>query len=157
MPEEPRSQTVEIASEEQLETYLIGRIEYIMPGGSGDLTLVGNQVRTPVGVIDILLKRRGNGWRAPSGLMRSGSGSGRPEIFVVIELKVGTADESAVGQILKYMGYYREVEKKDVEGYLIAKDYTDAAIYASKNVSNLKLLSYVVDIRLDGAIVKSSV
>ena len=40
---------------------------------------------------------------------------------------------------------------------MIAKDYTIAAIYASKSINNLKLLSYVVDIRLGEAIVKSSV
>ena len=106
MSEDPKSNMVEIATEEQLESYLIGKIDKLLPIKEGKpLKLVGNQVITPVGVIDILLKRgveEATSWQTMSGRSRIESGS--PAVAVVVELKAGTADESAVGQILKYIG-----------------------------------------------------
>jgi RecB family endonuclease NucS len=61
---------------------------------------------------------------------------------VVIELKAGTADRDAVGQILSYLGDIRSESKKPVRGILIAGDFTARAISAAKAVGNIKLMKY---------------
>jgi RecB family endonuclease NucS len=61
---------------------------------------------------------------------------------VVIELKAGTADRDAVGQILSYLGDLREQSKKPARGILIAGDFTARAISAAKAAGSIKLMKY---------------
>ncbi len=62
---------------------------------------------------------------------------------VVIELKAGTADRDAVGQVLSYMGDLKAAEPKvSVRGLLVAADFTARAIAAARAVPNLGLRKY---------------
>jgi hypothetical protein len=62
---------------------------------------------------------------------------------VVIELKAGTADGSAISQILAYMGDVIGAAKgKKVRGILVAGDFTAKAISASKAVPTVTLKQY---------------
>jgi RecB family endonuclease NucS len=64
---------------------------------------------------------------------------------VVIELKAGTADRDAVGQVLSYMGDLQGSEPKSpVRGILVASDFTPRAIAAARAVPSLELRSYAV-------------
>ena len=65
--------------------------------------------------------------------------------LVVIELKAGTARQSAVGQILSYMGDLAEEEGADqVRGILVAGDFDKKARAAARVVPSLSLRSYSV-------------
>ena len=54
---------------------------------------------------------------------------------VVIEVKMGTAQDSAIGQLLGYMNAIRnrDKEKKDVYGILIAEDFSPRVKMAAKS------------------------
>src|SRR5271156_1642388 len=57
---------------------------------------------------------------------------------VVIELKAGTADRDAIGQILSYIGD-KAANSKRVRGILVAGDFTARAISAAHAVPNVTL------------------
>ena len=61
--------------------------------------------------------------------------------IVVIELKAGTADREAIGQILGYMGDLSNKEKP-VRGIIVARDFALAAVSALGAVTNLQLKKY---------------
>ena len=61
---------------------------------------------------------------------------------VVIELKAGTADRDAVGQILSYIGDLQANGRRAIRGILVAADFTGRAIAASKAVPNVELRKY---------------
>ncbi|MCK5260554.1 MAG: DUF91 domain-containing protein [Thermoplasmatales archaeon] len=52
---------------------------------------------------------------------------------VVIEVKMGTAQDGAIGQLLGYMNAIRDKEKKDVYGMLIAEDFSPRVKKAAKS------------------------
>ena len=52
---------------------------------------------------------------------------------VVIEVKMGTAKDDAIGQLLGYMNAIRDKEKKDVYGMLIAEDFSPRVKMAAKS------------------------
>lgn len=60
---------------------------------------------------------------------------------VVVELKAGTADREAVGQILSYMGDLSRT-KKTVRGILVAGDFHSRALSAARAVPSLQLRRY---------------
>jgi hypothetical protein len=62
--------------------------------------------------------------------------------LVVIELKCGIADLSAVGQILSYINALKAEKKQNVRGILIASGFPEKVKYAIRGISNLKLLKY---------------
>jgi endonuclease len=66
--------------------------------------------------------------------------------LVVVELKVGRADDRAVAQTLRYMGWaQRELaDGKPVRGILIAREFSDGAKFAAVAVPNLMLQEYRV-------------
>jgi RecB family endonuclease NucS len=64
------------------------------------------------------------------------------EAHVVIELKAGTADRDAVGQILSYIGDLQADGRHAIRGILVAADFTGWAIAASKAVPNVELRKY---------------
>ena len=65
---------------------------------------------------------------------------------VVIELKTGVAGQKAVAQILSYMGdILITVESGDTRGILVAGDFDDKAISASRVVPNLILKKYKIE------------
>lgn len=64
--------------------------------------------------------------------------------LVVIEVKAGKAKDNAMGQILGYMGCLsdRHGNAKGIRGILVAAEFDDRVVYASKNLSSLKLVKY---------------
>jgi Endonuclease NucS len=61
---------------------------------------------------------------------------------VVIELKAGTADRDAVGQIMSYIGDLQAENSGAVRGILVAGDFTARAIAASSAVPSVELRKY---------------
>src|SRR2546425_13024230 len=93
-----------ILSEHDWEDFLVNNIELLGPG----LSFEDRQVATDVGVIDILARDRSS--------------------FVIVELKVGEADDSAVGQISRYMGWFSKSKTpRDVRGILVASKFSEGA------------------------------
>jgi endonuclease len=78
------------------------------------------------------------------------SPSGRTDILamdankktVVIELKIGTATPEVFGQIQSYMGDLMAETGETVRGIIIAHDFDNEAIAASKPVPNIELRKY---------------
>ncbi|MBH0178416.1 MAG: DUF91 domain-containing protein [Nitrospira sp.] len=87
------------------------------------------QVRTDVGIIDILAKD-------PAGM-------------VVIELKTGEADDVAVAQVARYLGWMKNSERsadtflrKRFRAILLASSFTDGARCAAAVISDLTLYTF---------------
>lgn len=71
--------------------------------------------------------------------------------FVVVELKRGRSSDSAVGQVLRYIGWVDENLAKPgqkTRGIIIAKEVDDALWYAVKGLMNVNVLTYKVDFKL---------
>jgi len=70
----------------------------------------------------------------------------RDGAFVVIEIKAGTADDGAFGQLLGYMGWAsRELaDGKPVRGIVVANDFRERAKYAAEALPNVSLKKYAV-------------
>lgn len=64
--------------------------------------------------------------------------------LVVIELKVGKADDKVCGQILRYLGWVAEnlARGRKVRGIIIASEFGESLKYAVKMVSNVSLKKY---------------
>jgi len=59
----------------------------------------------------------------------------------VIELKIGTADGDAIGQLLGYMGDLTDKGAR-VRGILIAREFASRAVSAARVISSLRLVRY---------------
>ncbi len=71
------------------------------------------------------------------------------EKFVVIELKAGKAKDSAIGQLLGYIGCLNQEKNTDgTRGILIASDFDQRVIYAAKGLPHIKLIKYQVSFNL---------
>jgi predicted RNA-binding protein len=71
--------------------------------------------------------------------------------FVVVELKRGRSSDSAVGQVLRYIGWVDENLAKQCQktrGIIIAKEVDDALRYAVKGLMNVSVLTYKIDFKL---------
>ncbi|MDO9303523.1 MAG: endonuclease NucS [Anaerolineales bacterium] len=71
--------------------------------------------------------------------------------FVIIELKRGKSSDSAVGQVLRYIGWVGENLAKPgqkVRGIIISQEVDDALKYAVKGLLNVSVLTYKVDFKL---------
>jgi DNA-binding transcriptional ArsR family regulator len=64
-----------------------------------------------------------------------------PSGFIDIELKAGTADRDAIGQILSYMGNLME-STASVRGILVAGDFSARAVAAVRAAPNVRLVRY---------------
>jgi len=98
-----------------------------------DGELVGQQYETDTGKIDILAESKDG------------------QELLVIELKKDEASDSAVGQILRYMGYIKEqVAEKDqvVKGLIIAYDDNIKVKRALTMVQNIEFFTYKVNFSL---------
>ncbi|MCI8210777.1 hypothetical protein AUC61_14660 [Pseudomonas sp. S25] len=115
-----------ITLERDVETYLVRNLDSIEKG----LRFVDRQVNIEVGRIDILAE----------------DAAGRR---VVIELKVGQAKDSAVGQIARYLGWYARRDGTRPRGMLIASDFPDAVRYATEAIPDLTLVQYRVQFAFD--------
>ena len=63
---------------------------------------------------------------------------------MVIELKAGTADSNAIGQLLRYMGSIENPDGRPIRGILVADDFHGDAVYAANAVPNISLKAYSV-------------
>lgn len=120
-----------ISLERDLEAALMQHLDDLERGLTlyEDGRTLGNQLDTGVvGRLDLLAK----------------DARGR---FVVIELKVGQADDRVCGQILRYMGWVKRelANGGDVRGIVVAKDFHDRAVYAAEATPGVELKRY--DIR----------
>ena len=110
-----------ITLERDVETHLVRNLDSIEKG----LRFIDRQVSIEVGRVDILAE----------------DASGRR---VVIELKVGQAKDSAVGQIARYLGWYARQDGKRPRGMLIASEFPEAVRYATEAIPDLMLVQYRV-------------
>ncbi len=108
-----------ISLERDIEDHLVHHLETIEVG----MELVGRQIKTDIGRIDILaIDSRG--------------------LRVIIEIKVGDAKDSAIGQIARYLGWYTKTEGNPARGILIASNFPEGVQYAAAAIPNLTLMSY---------------
>jgi RecB family endonuclease NucS len=110
-----------ISLERDIEDHLVHHLDALESG----LKFVGRQVSTDIGRIDILAEDS-------TGLR------------VVIEVKVGDAKDSALGQIARYLGWYAKTEGKSPRGILIAATFPDGVQYAAAAIQDLALVAYRV-------------
>ncbi len=108
-----------ISLERDMEDHLVQDLGQIEPG----LVYIARQVATDVGRVDI-------------------QGRDARGVTTVIEVKVGEAKDSAIGQIARYIGWFMKTEK--VRAILIASDFPEPIRYAARAIPNLKLMKYRV-------------
>jgi hypothetical protein len=128
VPARPRSVDPALGDRIGLERDLQKALRQQISGLEEGLEIIDEGVERPVssGYIDITARDAGG------------------EI-VVIELKAGTADRAAIGQILSYMGDLAEEDPDaKVRGILVAHNFDGKAKAASRMVPNLLLRSYAV-------------
>lgn len=110
-----------ITLERDVESHLVRNLDSIEKG----LRFIERQVSIDVGRVDILAE----------------DAKGRR---VVIELKVGQAKDSAVGQIARYLGWYGRQGGQRPRGMLIASEFPEAVRYAAEAIPGLSLVEYKV-------------
>lgn len=131
---------------------------YIRVGGGNNTDQIAEALETTFSVErDLQRALRDNIQQLEAGLLIEDDGkerivpAGRIDItardkhgaMVVIELKAGEADKSAVGQVLAYMGdLMAEHAGKPVRGILVASGFKVSAVSAARAVSNLELKKY---------------
>jgi hypothetical protein len=98
----------------------------------GDPDQPGALFDTPAGTIDFLAVDKNTG------------------DFVVIELKVGKVGDSAIGQILRYMGYVKAnlAGDKNVRGIILAEEIDEKAKYALSMIPAVEFKKYKLNIQL---------
>ncbi|MBV6413779.1 MAG: Endonuclease NucS [Xanthomonadales bacterium] len=110
-----------ITLERDLEDHLVRNLGQLEEG----LTFVSRQATLDVGRVDILAK----------------SHSGET---VIIEVKAGEARDAAIGQVARYIGWFRQAEGKMPRAILIAGSFPEPVIYAAAAIPALKLVTYRV-------------
>lgn len=124
------------ALESHLEDFLVQNWEHTELGQQlnifqQDGEIVGQQFETDTGKIDILAETKDG------------------KELVVIELKRGRVSDVVVGQILRYMGYVRELdETKEVRGIIIGTEDGPALRRALSMVNNVEFYKYEVSFLL---------
>lgn len=90
----------------------------------------GVEFQTDVGPIDILATGNGD--------------------FYVFELKLARGPDSALGQILRYMGWVKKhlAGSKQVFGVIVASDISEKLRYAATQVPNVRLMEYQLTVEL---------
>jgi RecB family endonuclease NucS len=116
-----------VSLERDLHSYLAARVSEIESG----LSLVENGVeyQTEAGKIDLLARDSDHH-------------------LVVIELKAGKGKDSALGQLLGYMGCLAASES-NVRGILVASDFDTRVIFAARGLANVKLVRYQLSFNLE--------
>jgi hypothetical protein len=112
-----------VSLERDIHDYLASRLDELESGLS--LNENGIEYQTDAGRIDLLA-------------------TDDKEQLVVIEVKAGKARDSALGQLLGYIGCvsYQQDNDRQVRGILVAADFDSRVIYACKNLSNMTLFKY---------------
>ena len=118
-----------ISLERDIEDQLVHQLDALEEG----LTFVGRQVKCDVGRVDIV-------------------GRGADGATVVVELKVGEAKDSAIGQIARYMGWHQQHQGAGtVRGILVASDFPEGVQYAARAIPNLALRRYRIQLAFEDA------
>ena len=117
-----------IGLERDIEDHLVNNLALIEPG----LVFESRQYKTDIGRIDILARDK-HGKR------------------VVIELKVGDAKDSSVGQIARYLGWFTKLDAQPPRGILIASGFPDGVKFAASVFQNLQLVVYHVQFSFEEA------
>jgi len=111
-------------AERNLEDFMVQQLDAIEPG----LQLVERQLSTPAGRLDLLCKD-------PSGC------------FVIVELKRMQGSDEVVGQILRYMGWFKEAHPKEkVRGIVVVGRQDQALSYAVSAVPDIKIKEFKLQI-----------
>lgn len=115
-----------VSLERDLHSYLAARVSEIELG----LVLVENGVEYPTeaGRIDLLARDA-------------------EHRLVAIELKAGQARDSALGQLLGYIGCLSSTEP-NVRGILVASNFDSRVVFAGKGLPHVKLLKYQLSFNL---------
>ena len=126
---EEAEQTIEasISLERDIEDQLVHQLDALEEG----LTYVGRQVTCDVGRVDIV-------------------GRGADGATVVVELKVGEAKDSDIGQIARYMGWHQQ-GAGTIRGILVASDFPEGVQYAARAMPNLTLRRYRIQLAFEDA------
>ena len=130
--EEAARVEVSIGLERDIEDQLRHQLDALEPG----LKFEERQAKIDVGRVDIL-------------------GRGADGATVVVELKVGEAKDSAIGQVARYMGWYKKKGKELVRGILVASDFPEGVQYAASAVPNLALRRCRIQLAFEKADLKS--
>jgi RecB family endonuclease NucS len=117
-----------IGLERDLEDHLVLHLDEIESG----LTLIGRQVSIEIGRVDILA--------------RDNAGK-----TVIIEVKVGEAKDSHIGQVARYAGWFARKDGQTPRAILIAASFSEGVRYAATAVANLQLLAYRVSFAFKSA------
>lgn len=98
----------------------------------GDPNQSGAKFSTPAGIMDFLAEEKNT------------------KDLVVVELKVGKAYDSAVGQISRYVGYLTKelAGEKNVRGIILAEDMDDKAKYALNILPGIEFRKYRLDLKV---------
>jgi hypothetical protein len=116
--------------EKGIEDFFVGRLYQIEEGlkllekNAGDK--LGRQFSTPIGLIDLLCLDNNR-------------------TYVVIEIKADEAEDSAFGQILRYMGWiHRNIKggKDNVRGIILASEFTEKVRYSRIGLEPLNYKAY---------------
>ena len=79
-------------------------------------------------------------------------GRGADGATVVVELKVGEAKDSAIGQIARYMGWHQQQQAaKTVRGILVASDFPEGVQHPALAIPNLALRRYRIQLAFKDA------
>ena len=71
---------------------------------------------------------------------------------VVVELKVGEAKDSAIGQIARYMEWHQQDQGAGtVRGILVTSDFPEGVQYAARAMPNLALRRYRIQLAFEDA------
>jgi hypothetical protein len=119
-----------ISLERDMEDHLVQNISAIEEG----MKVIQRQLVTDIGRIDIMAEDKQG-------------------VAVIIEVKVGEAKDSSVGQIARYLGWYSATAEKPVRAILIAHDFPLGVVYAAAAIPNLKLMSYRVQFTFQEAVI----
>ena len=123
-----------ISLERDIEDQLVHQLDALEEG----LKFVERQVKCDVGRVDIV-------------------GRGADGATVVVELKVGEAKDSAIGQIARYMGWHQQRPgARTVRGILVASDFPEGVQYAARAVPNLALRRCRIRLAFEDASLGSS-
>jgi RecB family endonuclease NucS len=70
--------------------------------------------------------------------------------LVVVELKLGSGPDKALGQILRYMGWVEKhrARGKKVSGVIVASSISEKLLYAATQVPQIRLLEYQLAVSL---------
>jgi hypothetical protein len=107
-------------AERNLEDFIVQHLDAVEPG----LQLVERQLSTPTGRLDLLCKDPGG-------------------CHVIVELKRMQSSDEVVGQLLRYMGWFKAAHPKDkVRGIVVVGRQDHALSYAASAVPDVKVKEF---------------